>query len=268
MALSRHTKYFVFLLNSLIISHSSPHNMGRCHALFGTRTCRESVRARAREEERALAPPSPAPQEHHPRAAAADSTATGMSPSASSASASPSSPDQFPEASAPPPPPPPPLSFQPQRTRVREALSGRAQPVPGDARSTPLPPRSSENAARLASPTSSLEDVVVVGVGVNGGAIASEGRFPAHPRQHARTGSAHRAVFEALTRLLPVRLPLPSTKEEEEEEEGARGGTGGRLEAAGAGAGRMQKAAIRCGRQCQGYIRSLQQGIQVLARPA
>ena len=195
------------------------------------------MRARATDEERELAPPHyPAPREHYPRAA--DSTAVGMS-----------SPEHFPETDAPlPPPPPPPPSYQPQRARVREALSERAQPVPDDARSVPHP-SSSEDAAVLSSTTSSLEDVVV-----SGGAIAVGG-FPVHPRQQERTGSAHRAVFEALARLLPV---LPPTEEGEEE----RGGVGGRLEAAG-GAGRMKEAALRCGSQCQGYIRSLQQGVQV-----
>ena len=217
------------------------------------------MRARATEEERALVPPSPAPQGHHPRAAA-DSTAAGMSSS--------SSPEQLPEAAAPsPPPPPPPPSYQPQRTRGRVTSGERTQPVPGDARPTHPPPRSSEIGARLTSPTSSLEDVVVVS---GEEALTAAGGLPVHPRQHARTGSAHRAVFEALARLLPVLLPPPTEEEQEqaEKEEKARGDAGGKLEAAERGAGRMEAAALRCGRQCQGYMRSLQQGIQVRASSA
>lgn len=67
-----------------------------------------------------------------------------------------------------------------------------------------------------------------------------------HPRQVTRTENAYRAVFEALMRLLPPPIV----------------GTGGGSND-GRDVARMQAAAVRCGSQCQGYIHSLQQGVQV-----
>ncbi|CAN0135927.1 unnamed protein product, partial [Ectocarpus fasciculatus] len=72
--------------------------------------------------------------------------------------------------------------------------------------------------------------------------------LPVHPRQTARTANAYQAVIQALTGL------LPTTTSSDVEEERGRGG-----------AGNMHAAAVRCGIQCQGYIRALQRGIQVRA---
>lgn len=78
--------------------------------------------------------------------------------------------------------------------------------------------------------------------------------LPAHPRQVLRAAEAYQAVFAALSRLLPLQSG------------GGRsvggGGVGGRTDLMGE-IGRMQAAAVRCGEQCQGYIRALQKGIEV-----
>lgn len=75
--------------------------------------------------------------------------------------------------------------------------------------------------------------------------LPHRGYLPVHPRQVSRATEAYQAVFEALAMLLPLRS-------------GGDGGAGAR-----GGIGRMQAAAVRCGQQCQGYIRALQQGIEV-----
>lgn len=74
-----------------------------------------------------------------------------------------------------------------------------------------------------------------------------------HPRQAARAGSAFRAVFEAMTRLLP---PFANGKAQSESPCDGGAGARSRVET-------MQMAAIRCGVQCQGCIRALLEGIQV-----
>jgi len=75
--------------------------------------------------------------------------------------------------------------------------------------------------------------------------LPQRGELPIHPRQVSRAEEANQAIFEALARLLPLQSGVGG---------GAR--TGGEI-------GRMQAAAVRCGQQCQGYIRALQRGVEV-----
>lgn len=90
--------------------------------------------------------------------------------------------------------------------------------------------------------------------GDEGSRSSAEGReLPVHPRQEMRIGSAYQAVFKAFARL------LPPPAEGEARRIGV--GSGG----ARAGMGVMRAAAVRCGLQCQGYIRALQLGIEVRA---
>ena len=79
---------------------------------------------------------------------------------------------------------------------------------------------------------------------------ASTGDLPVHPRQAEK---AYKAVFQALIALLPS---CPA---------GEVLSGGGCRAGAGSGIGKMQAAALRCGVQCQGHIRALQNGIQVRA---
>lgn len=233
------------------------------HRPLRANNTRESVRARAAEEERALPLPSPAPREHYPPVAEAIAPASPEHyPRAVSIAARTLPPEGFPQAAPALAPAstsvtaPAPASPFFHRTPAREALSERAPPLPG---------------TRVTTPSMSPQEDAVVNAAITGelpvyprqsarfgkahrGAAAAGG-LPLHPRQDARTGSAHRAVFEALARLLPA----PPT-----EAAARRDNFGRRLgAAAGGGARRMQAAALRCGSQCQGYIRLLQQGVQV-----
>lgn len=73
-------------------------------------------------------------------------------------------------------------------------------------------------------------------------------QMPIHPRQSRRVRNGYHAVFEALMRLLPL----------------GGGGGGGTERNARRGKIGVQAAVARCGILCQGYIRSLIQGVEVL----
>ncbi|CAM9512232.1 unnamed protein product [Ectocarpus sp. 13 AM-2016] len=141
------------------------------------------------------------------------------------------------------------------REQALRADPSRAPPPPASSEHLPRPPslpdsqqlqpqdESSPTDQSGVSPSSTPEQLST------DGPDARRGLLPVHPRQTARTAIAYQAVFQALTRL------LPTTTSSGVEQEQSRGG-----------AGNMQVAAVRCGIQCQGYIRAIQRGIQVRAR--
>ncbi|CAM9218424.1 unnamed protein product [Ectocarpus sp. 8 AP-2014] len=146
---------------------------------------------------------------------------------------------------------------------MRESV--REQAIQADPSRAPPPPASSEHLPRppslpdsqqlrpqdelLPTDQSGVSRLSTPGQLSTDGPDARRDLLPVHPRQTAQTAIAYQAVFQALTRL------LPTTTSSGVEREQSRGG-----------AGNMQVAAVRCGIQCQRYIRALQRGIQVRAR--